>query len=61
MSVKDINKSLIISDCITGEVIDVIPYDLYNEITIKEMLYDIYYEYVVRNEHGYMVKYGYKS
>lgn len=61
MSVRDINKILIISDTLNGEIIDSIKIDNYNQNTINCMIEDIVDRYCFDNEHGFMVKVGYNN
>lgn len=59
MSVKDLNKVIIISDCLTGEIITVIDKNMYDLNCLTYMIGQLFsndYD----SEHGLMIKYGYK-
>lgn len=58
MSVNDINKQLIITSCLTGKVICVIPYFLYSRQTILQVLSDITNSYIFDDEEGFQIKFG---
>lgn len=61
MSVRDLNKCIIISDALNGEIIDNINQEIYEDVTICDMVRDIFYNYVIENEHGLLIKVGYKN
>lgn len=63
MSVKDLNKSIIISNATTGQVIlNELMYDGYfSSETIDCMIKDIINNLVWDNEMGVLIKIGYKS
>lgn len=63
MSVKDLNKSIIISNATTGQVIlNELMYDGYfSSETIDSMIKDIINNLVWDNEMGVLIKIGYKS
>ena len=57
MSVRDLKKVIVVSDCLTGSVIANIPYDdYYTRNTIMYMLDDIIAEYCYHNGcvHGFL-------
>lgn len=61
MSVRDLNKCIIISDALTGEIIDNIDQEVYEIDTICNMVRDVFFNYTINNEHGILVKVGYKN
>lgn len=60
MSVKDLNKVIIISDCFNGEVITTIDKTLYDRDCLSYMISQLF-DNDFDNEHGLMIKYGYKN
>lgn len=60
MSVKDINKKIIISDCLTGNIITDIDKDLYDADCIAYMISQLFLR-DYHDEHGLLIKYGYKN
>ena len=61
MSVKDIQKSLIITDGLTGDIIFVIDIDKFSKSTLISIIIDIIDNYIFSNEHGILIKVGYKN
>lgn len=61
MSVRDINKTIIVINALTGEIITEINKDLFTVSTISSILEDLVYDNVLRNENGIIIKNGYKS
>lgn len=60
MGIRDLNKTIIISDCLTGNIITTIDKTLYDKDCLAYMIGRLFlndYE----NENGLMIKYGYKS
>lgn len=56
MSVTDINKKIIITECLTGKVIVALPYNTISCSTLESIIEDITQDYL---ENGFMVKTGY--
>lgn len=56
MSVCDIDKKIIITDCLTGKVIVSIPYSLVSTDTLQCIIEDVTEDYL---EDGFMIKTGY--
>lgn len=56
MSVTDINKKIIITDCLTGKVIVSLPYDIISCSTLESIIEDVTQDYL---QDGFMVKTGY--
>lgn len=61
MSIRDYNKMIVITDCMTGKVIQQLDYELYSTHAITSVVEDIMDRYVFDNEHGISVKVGYKE
>lgn len=61
MSVKEYNRAIIISDTETGQIITTIDKKLYKPTTIMYMLTNIIDNYINEDEHGILIKVGYKS
>lgn len=59
MGVRDLNKTLIISDVTNGQIIATIDLALYEESTILIMLLDIL-KSDFEIEHGLLIKHGFK-
>lgn len=60
MSVKDLNKVIIISDCLNGEIVTTIDKTLYDRDCISYMISQLF-DRDFDDEHGLMIKYGYKN
>lgn len=60
MGIRDLNKVIIITDCLTGEVITTIDKSLYDLNCVKYMIGELFAR-DFDNENGIMIKYGYKS
>lgn len=56
MSVTDINKKIIITDCLTGKVIVSLPYDIISCNTLESVIEDVTQDFL---DNGFMVKTGY--
>lgn len=61
MSVKDLNKVIIISDALNGQIIDNIDLSIYRPSTIDIMIQNIIDSFIYDNEHGLLIKIGYKN
>lgn len=60
MSIRDLNKQIIVSDCLNGQIVTTIDLGLYDKRTCLAMLQNIIYN-DFENEHGIMIKFGYKN
>lgn len=60
MSIKDLNKTIIITDGLTGEIITTIDKTLYDLTCLKYMIGEIF-SHDYNDEHGIYIKYGYKN
>lgn len=61
MSIKDYNKTIIVSDTLNGDVITTIDRTMFSDTTLLSIFKDLLSEYVLDNEHGIMFKVGYKN
>lgn len=63
MSVKDLNKSIIISNATTGQIIlsEIMYNGRFSTSTIDNMIKDIIDNFVWDNEQGVLIKVGYKG
>lgn len=61
MSIKDYNKTIIISDTLNGDIITTIDRTMFSDTTLLSIFKDLLSEYVLDNEHGIMFKVGYKN
>jgi len=61
MSVKDYNKTIIVIDAMTGDIIEQIDRVKYSGTTLDLMLQDLFNDYVLLNERGLIIKIGYKN
>lgn len=55
MSVTDLQKQIIITDCLTGKIIVRLPYSLLSTDTLQCIVEDVLDEYL---DNGFMVKIG---
>lgn len=60
MGIKDLNKVIIITDCLTGQVITTIDKTMYDIDCLQYMIGQIF-KNDFDNENGIMIKYGYKN
>lgn len=60
MSVRDLNKAIIISDCTNGQIITTIDLSLYEKSTVLAMILDLL-KNDFENERGLLIKHGFKS
>ena len=58
MSVKDINKVVVVSSALTGEIIDVIKCRRLMKETIAEHIRDLFYYDMINSEEGLLIKFG---
>lgn len=56
MSVRDNDKKIIITECLTGKVIAICPYDDVSTFTLQYILFDMVKAYI---DKGVMIKIGY--
>ena len=61
MSVRDINKVIIVTNGLTGQVVDTIKLDNYSSTSVLCMLEDLMSRYILDNEQGLIVKVGYNN
>lgn len=59
MSVRDKRKFVVITDCLTGEIIANISCDLFSNKTICSMIENIVETYVFTDDHGVLIKNSY--
>lgn len=55
MSVTDLQKQIIITDCLTGKIIVSLPYSLLSSSSLQSIVEDVLDEYL---DNGFMVKIG---
>lgn len=63
MSVKDLNKAIIVSNALNGEILlsEIIYDGKYATNTIDKMIQDLINKYVWENEQGVLIKIGVRS
>lgn len=61
MSVRDINKVIIVTNGLTGQVVDTIKLDNYSSTSVLCMLEDLMSRYILDNEQGLIIKVGYNN
>ena len=60
MSVRDLNKIIIVSDALNGNIIDTIDRGLYEDGVSLTMIMKLI-DNDLENEHGLVIKHGYKN
>lgn len=60
MSVKDLNKVIIVTDCMTADVITTIDKSLFNIDHLGNLISDLFISDFY-DEHGIQITYGFKS
>lgn len=60
MSVKDLNKRIIVTDSINGEVLFSYDPEMFTSDTQVGIITNLYFDYVLGCEHGLLIKVGYK-
>lgn len=58
MSVRNNNFCISVCDSLNGKIIDTFSYDTYNIGTIERCITDLFYKYVVDNQHGLIIRVG---
>lgn len=58
MSVRGYGYVISVTDALNGNVLDTFNTQTYNMGTIERCITDIFYKYVVDNQHGIIVKIG---
>ena len=61
MSVRDNNKSIIITDALTGHVLQVLDFSTLSYDSITNVINDFTYRFVYEDEHGIMIRVGNKE
>lgn len=56
MSVTDINKKILITDCLSGKVLVSVPYDIISYSTLDSIVSNVLADYL---DNGIMIKLGY--
>ena len=60
MGIRDLNKVIIVSDALNGNIIDTIDRGLYEDIVSLTMIMKLI-DNDMENEHGIIIKHGYKN